>query len=58
MNKWVHGVVIFTLLVLTYFLYNKGLGAIPFALATLYFGYWTFREIKRLKDEKKDDSLE
>lgn len=40
-------------LVLVYFLYNRGLGAIPFSLAALYFGAMSISEYRRMKKEKR-----
>lgn len=52
--KWLYHIVViggFGLLV--YFLYNQGLGAIPFSLAALYFGVWSLLEYRKLKKEKR-----
>lgn len=52
--KWLFhvGSMIF-FLVLVYFLYNRGLGVIPFSLAALYFGVISISEYRRMKKEKR-----
>ncbi|WP_432354025.1 hypothetical protein [Sporosarcina sp. A2] len=53
MKMMLHLVIIITLIVLTYVLYGKGLGAIPFLLAAAYLLMISWRELKRFRNRRK-----
>ncbi|WP_318616978.1 hypothetical protein [Sporosarcina sp. YIM B06819] len=47
-------IIIFTIFVLLlYFLYDDGLGAIPFLLAALYLGWIVIKELQSLRKSKR-----
>ncbi|WP_179860798.1 hypothetical protein [Sporosarcina koreensis] len=53
MKTAVHLVIIITLITLTYLLYGKGLGAIPFLLAAIYLLTVTWKEFRRFRSRRR-----
>lgn len=49
----VHLVIIITLITLTYLLYGKGLGAIPFLLAAIYLLTVSWKEFRRFRSRRR-----
>ena len=50
-----HLIIVGIIIALIYWLYNDGLGAIPFLLAAVYLGVVGFFDYKNLKDENRNN---
>lgn len=48
-----HFIIIIIIVLLIYFLYDDGLGAIPFLLAAIYLGWIVIKELKSLRKSKR-----
>ena len=53
LKMMLHAVIIITLIVLTYFLYGEGLGAVPFLLAAAYLIVITWKELRKSRCKRK-----
>jgi hypothetical protein len=53
MNRLKHFIIIAVLILLIYFLYDDGLGFIPFLLAAIYFGWIVIKELNSLRKCKR-----
>ncbi|CEG21916.1 hypothetical protein BN1080_00836 [Planococcus massiliensis] len=53
MSKYAHYLIIFLCLILTFFLYNKALGSIPFLILSLYLFYFGWRQLGSRKKKTR-----
>ncbi len=53
MKRIMHIAIITVIIILIYFLYDDGLGAIPFLLAAIYLCWIVIKELKSLSGSKR-----
>ncbi len=53
MKLYLHILIVTVLVILTFILYNKGFGAIPFLLTGIYLSYICIKELNYYKKSKR-----